>query len=33
MDWEEADGNLEQKILYLIKNRVDDDLYCVTEKE
>ena len=32
MDWEEADGNLEQKILYLIKNRVDDDLYCIAEK-
>ena len=33
MDWEEADGNLEQKILYLIKNRVDDDLYCIVEKD
>ena len=33
MDWEESDGNLEQKILYLIKNRVDDDLYCIIEKE
>ena len=33
MDWEDSDGNLEQKILYLIKNRVDDDLYYVAEKE
>ena len=33
MDWEDADGDFEQKILYLIKNRVDDDLYCITEKE
>ena len=33
MDWEDTNGNLEQKILYLIKNRVDDDLYCITEKE
>lgn len=32
MDWEDANGDLEQKILYLIKNRVDDDLYCVAEK-
>ena len=33
MDWEDAAGDLEQKILYLIKNRVDDDLYCIAEKE
>lgn len=33
MEWEDANGDLEQKILYLIKNRVDDDLYCITEKE
>ena len=33
MEWEDAYGDLEQKILYLIKNRVDDDLYYVAEKE
>lgn len=33
MDWEDANGDLEQKILYLIKNRADDDLYCISEKE
>ena len=33
MEWEDANGNLEQKILYLIKNRVDDDLYCIAEKD
>lgn len=33
MDWEDANGNLEEKVLYLIKNRVDDDLYCITDKE
>ena len=32
MDWEDANGDLEQKILYLIKNRVNDDLYCITKK-
>ncbi len=32
MEWEDANGDLEQKILYLIKSRVDDDLYCITEK-
>ena len=33
MEWEDARGNLEQKILYLLKNRVDDDLYYIAEKE
>jgi hypothetical protein len=33
MEWEDADGDLEQKILYLIKNRVDDDLYYIGEKD
>lgn len=32
MEWEDATGDLEQKILYLIKNRADDDLYCIVEK-
>jgi len=32
MDWEDAAGDLEQKILYLIKNKVDDDLYCIADK-
>ena len=31
MEWEDANGDLEQKILYLIKNRVDDDLYCIAD--
>lgn len=33
IDWEDADGDLEQKILYLIKSRADDDLYCITSKD
>jgi hypothetical protein len=33
MEWEDASGDLEQKILYLIKNRVDDDTYYITEKQ
>jgi len=32
MDWEDSNGDLEQKILYLIKNRVDDNLYYISEK-
>ena len=32
MEWEDVSGNLEQKILYLIKNRVDDDIYYIAEK-
>ena len=31
MEWEDANGDLEQKILYLIKNRVDDGLYCIAD--
>lgn len=31
-DWEDADGDLTCKILYLIKNREDDDVHCITEK-
>lgn len=33
MEWEDAGGGLEQKILYLIKNRVNDDIYHITEKQ
>lgn len=32
MEWEDMSGNLEQKILYLVKNRVDDDIYYIAEK-
>ena len=32
MEWEDVSGNLEQKILYLVKNRVDDDIYYIAAK-
>lgn len=32
-DWEEADGDLYQMILYLIKNKEDIDIYEIKEKE
>lgn len=33
MDWEDSNGGLEEKILYLIKNRGMDDLLYIAEKE
>lgn len=32
MDWEDSHGGLEEKILFLIKNREDDDLWYIEEK-
>lgn len=32
-DWEDNCGDLYCKILYLIKNRADDDIYYIEEKE
>lgn len=33
LEWESADGDLESKILYLIKNKEDDAILCIAEKE
>lgn len=33
MEWEDANGDIEQKILYLIKNQVDDNLLYIGYKE
>ena len=32
-DWEDSSGDLYCKILYLIKNRDDDEIYYIDEKE
>ena len=32
MEWDDPHGDLEQKILFLIRNRVDDNLFYIEEK-
>ena len=31
-EWEDADGNLYEKILYLIKNKEDDNIYYIKKR-